>query len=153
MRIRFLSLMSAVILSLTLFSSIANVEASNCSMLAYNVDDARSNLRRAANETDFESAKNYARRAKNSLEEAAMSAMDCKCDMAYMEFDTAASHARRASYADDPEEFVYSLNRSIRAFNSALEALSYCARSGDRTHKLSQVLLCWVLVVPSYSET
>lgn len=97
-------------------------------MLSYAVDDARTKLRRAANETDLEDAKDYARRAKSALEDAAMAAMDCKCDMAYSEFDSAASRARRARDADDSEEFVDSLNRAIRSFNSALEALRDCAR-------------------------
>lgn len=128
-RIRLISILFIVILLLALSIMKSDVEAINCSMLSFNVDDARNKLRRAANETDFESAKNYARLAKSSLDDAAMSAMDCKCEMAFIEFDTAASHARRASYADGPEEFVYSLNRSIRAFNSALEALNDCAQS------------------------
>jgi len=84
---------------------------------------------RAAKETDFESAKDYARRAKSALDDAAMAAMDCKCDMAYSEFDTAASRARRARDADDVDEFDDSLNRSIRSFNSALEALRPCPRN------------------------
>jgi len=95
-------------------------------MLRFNVDDARTKLGRAANETDFEAAKDYARRAKNSLQGAAMSAMDCGCDMAVMEFDTAATHAKRARDADSPQEFIDSLNRAIRAFNSALDALRMC---------------------------
>lgn len=104
----------------------SNVFAFTCDMLPFNVDDARAKLRRAANETDFEAAKDSARRAKSSLEDASMSAMDCRCDMAYIEFDSAASYARRAAYADSPEEFVDSLNRAIRAFNAALDALQMC---------------------------
>jgi hypothetical protein len=96
-------------------------------MLSMNVDDARTKLLRAARETDLEAAKDYARRATSALDDAAMSAMDCKCDMAYIEFDTAASRARRARNADSADEFVYSLNRAIRAFNSALDALRGCA--------------------------
>ena len=99
-----------------------------CDMLGLNVDDARSNLRRAANETDFEVAKDYARRAKRSLDDAAMSAMDCGCDMAFVEFDTAATHAKRARDANTPPEFVDSLNRAIKAFNSAIEALQIWSR-------------------------
>src|SRR5262249_8923979 len=83
-----------LILSLSVLSPSAL--AGDCSMLVSNVDDARTRLKRAANETDFESAKDYARRAKSALEEVAASAMDCKCDMAHNEFDTAASRARRA---------------------------------------------------------
>src|SRR5262249_16783755 len=77
--------------------------ASMCAMLSYSVDDARSKLRRAAKETELEEAKDQARRAKSALEGAAM---DCKCDLAYSEFDTAATRARRARDADDGDEFV-----------------------------------------------
>ena len=106
---------------------LTSTEALSCSMLSYNVDDARTKLRRAANESDFENAKVYARRAKSALDDTAMSAMNCQCQMAYSEFDTAASRARRASNADSPDEFVESLNRAIRAFNDAIRELQSCA--------------------------
>jgi len=106
---------------------LASTEVLSCSMLSYNVDDARTKLRRAANESDFEDAKDYARRAKSALDDAAMSAMNCECQMAHSEFDTAASRARRARDADSPDEFVDSLNRAIRAFNDAIRELRSCA--------------------------
>ena len=84
----------ALVFALAAFAPISH--ASSCGMLSYSIDDARIKLSRAAKETDFESAKDYARRAKSALDDAAMAAMDCKCDMAYSEFDTAASRARRA---------------------------------------------------------
>ena len=117
---------AALVLALMVFTPIA--QASNCSMLSFAVDDARTKLKRAVNETDFEDAKDYARRAKGALDDASMAAMDCRCDMAQMEFDSAATRARRARDADDPEEFVDSLNRAIRSFNSAIEALHTCSR-------------------------
>lgn len=101
--------------------------ASNCGMLSSAVDETRARLKRAADETALEDAKDYARRAKSALDEAALAAMDCKCDTAYSEFDTAATRARRARDADTVEEFVDALNRSIRSFNSALNALRACA--------------------------
>ena len=127
MRIQLDSWIASSIICFFLFVTSPNAFAVTCDMLQFNVDDARTELRRAANETDFEAAKDYARRAKSSLEDAAMSAMDCGCDMAHMEFDTAATHARRARNAYSPKEFIYSLNRAIRAFNSAIEALRMCA--------------------------
>jgi len=126
MRIRFESWIAGSILCFFLCFTSSNAFAATCDMLRFNVDDARTKLGRAANETDFEAAKDYARRAKNSLQGAAMSAMDCGCDMAVMEFDTAATHAKRARDADSPQEFIDSLNRAIRAFNSALDALRMC---------------------------
>lgn len=102
--------------------------ASTCSMLSYSVDDARTKLRRAATETTVEDAKDQARRAKSALEEAALAAMDCRCDLAYNEFDDAATRARRARDANDADEFVEHLNRSIRSFNAAIDALRSCPR-------------------------
>jgi hypothetical protein len=96
-------------------------------MLSMNVDDARTELQRAARETDLEAAKNYARRAKSALDDAAMSAMDCACHMAYSELDAAASRVRRARDADSADEFVDSLNHAIRTFNSAIDTLRACA--------------------------
>lgn len=101
---------------------------STCDMLTSSVDDARTRLRRAASETNLEDAKDQARKARNSLDDAASAAQDCKCDAAYSEFDDAASRAKRARDADNAEEFVENLNRSIRNFNSAVEALRSCAR-------------------------
>jgi hypothetical protein len=102
--------------------------ASTCDMLTSNVDDARTRLRRAANETNFEAAKDLARRARNALDDAASSAQDCKCDEGYLEFDDAATRARRARNADSAEDFMYNLNRSIKSFNSALDALRSCSQ-------------------------
>lgn len=123
--------MRRAILTIAAFCSMAPISgvAVTCNMLSYNVDDARSKLRRAANESTLEDAKDQARRAKSALEDAAQSAMDCKCDMAYSEFDDAAVRARRARDASDPDEFVDNLNRSIRSYNSALQALRLCAAS------------------------
>lgn len=107
---------------------VLNAQASTCGMLFYAVDDARTQLKRAANETDFEDAKDYARRARNALDDAAMAAMDCECTIAYNDLDTAASRARRARDADTVEEFVDFLSRTIRLFNSASGALRACSR-------------------------
>jgi hypothetical protein len=131
MRFHIHPLLVTVLFSVALCLVSSDVCAVTCDMLVMNVDDARTKLRRAADETDFDSAKDYARRAKSALEDAAMSAMDCQCSMAHMEFDSAASYARRARDAGTSDEFVDSLNRAIRAFNSALIALRACA-SGFR---------------------
>ncbi len=127
MRVHIYSLFLFVLISMALCLAFSDAYGVTCDMLVMNVDDARTKLRRATNETDLDDAKDYARRAKSALDDAAMSAMDCQCHMAYMEFDTAASYARRARDADSAGEFVDSLNRAIRAFNSALDALRPCA--------------------------
>lgn len=127
MRFHIHPFLTTVLILVTLCLATSNVYAVTCDMLVMNVDDARTKLRRAANETDFEAAKDYARRAKRALDDSAMSAMDCKCSMAHMEFDTASSYARRARNADTADEFIASLNRAIRSFNAAINALRACA--------------------------
>jgi len=102
--------------------------AATCSMLSFVVHDARTQLKRAASAVDFDVAKSHARRARRALDDAAMAAMDCGCDMAHVEFDSASSRARRARDADELDEFVDSLNRAIREFNSGIDALRICSR-------------------------
>lgn len=92
------------------------------------IEDARNNLRRAASEADFEAAKDYARRASGSLDDAAMSAKDYDCRAAFMEFYAAALYANWARHASSPQEFFDSLNRAIRAFNCGIESLQAWAR-------------------------
>jgi hypothetical protein len=106
--------------------------AQGCGRLAASVDDARTLLLRAANEPAFEAAKGQALRAKNALDDAALSSMDCQCKGAYSEFDTAALRARRARDAYSPNEYIDSLDAAIRAFNSAIGALKSCAAERAR---------------------
>jgi hypothetical protein len=102
-------------------------QALACGSLVNHVDDARTKLRRAANESNFEQAIDLAQRATSALDGAAMSAMNCKCDVAYFEFETAASRARSARDSDSPDEYVDALDRAIKSFNSAIGALKACA--------------------------
>jgi hypothetical protein len=131
MRFHIHSFLATVLFLVAFCLASSDVCAVTCDMLGMNVDDARTKLRRASDETDLDAAKDYARRAKSALEDAAMSAMDCRCSMAHIEFDNAASYARRARDAGTAEEFVSALNRAIDAFNSALNALRSCT-SGFR---------------------
>ena len=101
-------------------------------MLSSNIDDARSRLQRALNTSDLDEGKDQARRAKSALEDASMSAMDCKCNTAYMEFDDSSVRARRARDASDGQEFIDSLNRAVRSYNSALDAMRTCASQRRR---------------------
>ena len=100
--------------------------ARSCTQSTYAVEEARSKLKRAAEETELESAKDEARRAKNALEDAAYAARQCDCNRAFYEFDDAATKAKRARDADTADEFVSELNRSIRSFNSALDSMRRC---------------------------
>lgn len=101
-------------------------------MLSYHVEDARSRLQRAANASDLDDARDHARRARNSLDDASLYAMDCKCLMAQIEFDDAATRARRARDAYDGAEFADYLNRAIRSYNAGLQAIRTCASERRR---------------------
>jgi hypothetical protein len=103
--------------------------AASCSMLSSNLDDARSNLERAARAETLEDATARARRARNDLDDASASARDCGCPEAADELDTASSRARRARDASDGPEFTDALNGAIRSYNSALRSLRTCKPS------------------------
>lgn len=109
------------------FAPPSSALAYGCEMLSSYVDDAETNLRRATRATDLDDARSYARRAKSALEDASLAAMDCECVQAYSEFDTAATHARRARDADDTDELIYELKRTIRSYNDGIDALQMCA--------------------------
>lgn len=102
------------------------VHAYDCQMLPTFVDDAETQLRRALRATDLEEGQNYARRAKSALDDVALAAMDCQCTLAYSEFDTAGSKARRAQYAEEPDDFAYQLRAAVRAYNAGIDALQLC---------------------------
>lgn len=104
--------------------------AQACSNLSGSIDDARTQLSRARNSRTLSDAKDYARRAKSELEDAESAANDCNCPAAASDFDDSARHARRARDADSTREFSEELNRAIRDFNSALDSLRQCGRSG-----------------------
>jgi hypothetical protein len=115
-------------MTIVLMAAPTTVQAQSCDMLSMQIQDAQSALRRAAKEGDFDSAKDYAGRAKSALDDAAMSAISCNCLLAYMELDAAALRVRDARDAHSPQEFVDSLNRAIRACNNALMMLGNCSR-------------------------
>jgi len=100
--------------------------AFTCNMLTYSLDEARTQLLRAINESDFDFAKDYARKARSALDDASMSAMDCGCLNLQMELDDAATKARRARDAYDADEFVSNIDRAVRGFNSSIELLKSC---------------------------
>lgn len=102
--------------------------ASDCSNISSYIDDAERYLKRASNESSLESAKDYMRKVKNSLEEASTAARGCGCDSAASEFDDASTKARRARNAGDAGDFIYQYNRTVRGYNSGIDALNNCAR-------------------------
>jgi len=121
--------MGKVILMILLAVGSSSAVAQSCSSLSQNIDDARTELTRARDSNDFDNAKNYARRAKNELEDAELAANDCKCPLAASEFDDAARHAKRARDSDSGSDFANELRRAIRDFNSALSNIRLCKSS------------------------
>jgi len=102
-------------------------QASMCDMLASYVNESRYELTRASKASDLDEGQSRARRAQSALETASMVAMDCDCMDASIQLDDAATRARRAKNAGDADEFFDQLRRSIRCYNNALDAISFCA--------------------------
>lgn len=100
--------------------------AVTCNMLAFNIDDVRTQLRRASNESDFEYAKDYARKARSAFDDASMSAMDCGCLNLQFELDDGSTASRRARDASDYGDFAYNLKKAISSYNSSLELAKSC---------------------------
>ena len=86
-----------------------------CSDAVSNGDDAYSYARKAYRESSFDDAQRYARRAKNSADDAKSAAEECNCDDAASEFDDAYTYARRAYNASDLSELRDYARRAMRA--------------------------------------
>lgn len=115
------------ILAGTLLLLNAPASAQTCNMLSYNLSSAQTALQRAMDADDLRIGTDAARRAKRELGDVAFAAMDCGCSLAYSEFSTAESRARRASNASTLTEFLEELDRTVRAFNNALDYLRTCS--------------------------
>jgi len=85
-----------ILIAYRLYALPAAASADDCSSILSDLNDAERYLRRASEETDSDSAKDYMSRARNALEEVAAGAEDCNCDDAASEFEDAATRARRA---------------------------------------------------------
>lgn len=109
----------AVLLA-TAFGCAVTHGASACTS---SVNIAADDLNRAGRSTTVDEAQTRARRARASIEMVAVQTMSC-CPMASMDFDDAATNARRASNEDDADQLAYHLRRAIRSFNSAVDALN-----------------------------
>ena len=83
-------------------------------------------LSRAVDETNFEEAKDYARKAKNSLDLASMTAMDCGCGNLGIELNKTIVLARRARDASDIREFTKNINSAVTIYNSSLNLAKTC---------------------------
>ena len=101
-------------------------QADTCSTIYVMLDNAETNLTRASEENSLDVATNYARQSQEHLDNAAMAAVRCECPMASMEFDTAASNAKRASEASDSSDFINYLDKSIDSYNKGIDILDIC---------------------------
>ena len=103
--------------------------AYDCSNLSSDLDDAQRHLKRAAQESNLDRAKDHMRKARYSLDDVASDARDCGCDSAASEFDSASTYARRARDASDARDFNYQFGRTAKAYNYGIDAIDQCARS------------------------
>lgn len=124
MRHKLWGMKKLLILSLLLISQVSF--AISCDMLTYDIDDVKTRLRRAANETNLEDAKDYARKARSAFDDAAMGALDCGCINLQIELDDGSTASRRARDASDYREFTYNLNKAIRSYNNSIELVKSC---------------------------
>ena len=118
----------AVALLIGLIAVLQDAAAGSCETLAFYIDAAKSQLRRAVLVTDPNSAKDLARQASKSLEDAASTAQDCHCETASAAFDDAAIRAKRAGNASDVNEHLANLRQAIRGLYAGDDALKECAQ-------------------------
>lgn len=121
---KMIQLMICVIFSI----AATTVYAYKCSNFASDADDAQRHLKRASQESNLNEAKDYMRKARNSLDDVVLDAKDCGCDSAASEFDSASTYSRRARDASDAQDFIYEYNRAVRAYNDGIDAINRCAR-------------------------
>lgn len=111
-----------------LCAGIPGASAASCDALRSTLRGARNELVHARSESNLVRARRYARQANQSLDRAAKQALECACHAAHREFRSAASFARRAKSARDPQQFSEMLKRSLRKFDSASLAVRRCGR-------------------------
>ena len=112
--------------ALVLLLAQALVVQANCSRVASEADDAYTYSRRALRETDFDSAKNYMRRAKNSADDANSLASACRCSNVKNYTDDAYTYARRGYNSSDLSELLGYAKRAMNAAESAMDAARAC---------------------------
>ena len=118
----------AVALLIGLIAVLQDAAAGSCETLASYMDAAKSQLRRAVLVTDLNGAKDLARQASKSLDDAATTSQDCHCEMASAAFDDAAIRAKRAGDASDVNEHLANLRQAIRGLYAGDDALEECAQ-------------------------
>lgn len=109
-----------------MFLSAATLAHADCSDVESKADDAYTYARRALRETDFDSAQNHMRRAKNFADDAKSSADDCGCDDAESYADDAYTYARRGYNASNLRELWNYAKRTMGAAEAAKDAASSC---------------------------
>lgn len=103
--------------------------AFSCNSLSMYVDDSWGYIKKASREQSLDGAQSYMRKAKNSLDDAASAAQDCGCNQASMEFDDAATKARRAKSASGVDDFNHQFDRCVRSLNTAIELFNACVQN------------------------
>lgn len=118
--------MVGIIFALFLFYSPVVVLA-ECSDAASNGDDTYRYAKKAYNETSFNDAQDYARKAKNAADDAKSAAEDCNCDEAASNFDDAYTYARRAYNSDNFTELRDYARKAMRAADAGKDAAENCS--------------------------
>ncbi len=102
------------------------LRAQSCTELSYQLQDSYTSFRDMRKGTTLDEAKAIAKQIRVDLNNAAASAMSCRCGRAATELQSAAAFARRAEDAATSELFMQHYNRAVLGYNLALDALRDC---------------------------
>jgi len=117
----------AALLATSLFLMTASTPAlARCEwpLVRMAVDEGNTAVRRIKTASSLDEAQTYARRFQSAMEDAAMQMLMCECILVQSEFDDAETYSRRAKNASDGDDFVHQMNRAIRSFNAAVDAIN-----------------------------
>ncbi len=117
---------SAFFISILIFLTPLNTYAQDCYDAYSSADDAYTYARRGYNSDNLDDLQYYARKAKNSAEEAMSAAEDCYCDDAYSSADDAYTYAKRAYRETDFDSAQYQIRRAKNAADEAMSNADDC---------------------------
>jgi hypothetical protein len=101
-------------------------DKSKCGAVATNMNNARSYLNQAANETELEKGREYVGQAITYLNEAQTMSGLCECPSLHAQIARAAQYTQQANSMDSVSQFSKYLTKAISSFNDALEAFKSC---------------------------
>lgn len=108
--------------------SVGPAMAQDCDARSPQLQFAREDLQRAANEGDLASAQDYADRARRRFDNLATLAARCDCPSAASKFEAAAAGMRRAQDAESRKELRETAIEARALFEAAQTQLQSCRK-------------------------